>query len=112
MTKNDNTSASHSHHTHLPAPTQSHSHSHVHTKDVLKRINNIIGHLQGISGMVVEQRDCSEVLIQLSAVNASVKKLKTIILRDHVEHCIVDAVRNGEQETLDKLNAALEKMME
>ena len=94
------------------AHSHTHTHNHVHTKDVLKRINNIIGHLQGISGMVVEQRDCSDVLVQLSAVNASVKKLKTIILQDHVQHCIVDAVRNGEQETLDKLNAALEKMME
>ena len=89
-----------------------HTHSHEHTKEVLKRIGNIVGHLQGVSNMVEEGRDCSDVLIQLSAVNASVKKLKTIILKDHVAHCIVDAVKQNDKETLAKLNSALDKLME
>ena len=70
-----------------------HGHAHTQTKQVLKRIHNIIGHMQGISDMVESGRDCSEVLMQLSAVKASLRKLKVIILKDHVEHCIVDAVQ-------------------
>lgn len=85
-----------------------HTHPHTQTKQVLKRLNNIIGHMQGISGMVEEGRDCSDILIQLSAVNASIRKLKVIILKDHMEHCLVDAVKNDDKEILDKLNSALE----
>ena len=85
-----------------------HTHPHTQTKQVLKRLNNIIGHMQGISGMVEEGRDCSDILIQLSAVNAAIRKLKVIILKDHMEHCLVDAVKNDDKEILDKLNSALE----
>ena len=89
-----------------------HSHSHTQTKQVLRRINNIIGHMQGISGMIEEGRDCSDVLIQLSAVNASIRKLKIIILKDHVEHCITDAIKEGDTQTLEKLYSALDKFTE
>ena len=89
-----------------------HTHSHTQTKHVLKRINNIIGHLQGISSMVVEERDCSDVLIQLSAVSSSVRKLKVMILQDHIEHCIVDAVQQNDQQSIRKLNEAIDKLVE
>ena len=99
----DGTVVSHSH---------GHTHSHAQTEQVLKRITNVIGHMQGISNMVKEGRDCSDVLIQLSAVNASLRKLKVMILKDHVEHCVVDAIREGDTRTINKLNDALDKMME
>ncbi len=89
-----------------------HTHSHTQTKQVLRRIHNVIGHMQGISDMVENGRDCSEVLMQLSAVNASLRKLKVIILKDHVEHCIVDAIQHGDRQTLDKLSDALDKLTE
>ena len=94
----------------------SHSHGHVHshtqTKQVLKRINNIIGHMQGISSMVVEERDCSDVLIQLSAVSSAVRKLKVMILQDHIAHCIVDAVQQNDQKSIQKLNEAIDKLVD
>ena len=95
-----------------PSGEHAHAHSHTQTKQVLKRINNIVGHMQGIGNMVEEGRDCSEVLIQLSAVNAALKKLKTIILKDHVEHCLIHAIEDGDQATLDKLNDALDKLID
>lgn len=90
----------------------SHVHSHTQTKQVKRRINNIIGHMQGISDMVEDGRDCSDVLIQISAVSAALRKLKVMILKDHVEHCIVDAVRQGDEKTLEKLNEALDRLMD
>ncbi len=92
--------------------THTHTHSHTQTAEVHKRINNIIGHLEGINNMVTEGRDCSDVLVQLSAVSASVRKLKSVILKDHIAHCVVDAVKVGDTETLQKLNASLDKFME
>jgi len=89
-----------------------HKHSHTQTAEVKKRINNIIGHLEGINNMVMEGRDCSDVLVQLSAVSSSVRKLKSLILKDHIAHCVVDAVKAGDSETLTKLNSSLDKFMD
>ena len=99
----------HSHtHTHTledgTVVTHSHTHSHTHTKAVLNRLSRAIGHLESIRRMVEEGRDCSEVLIQLSAVKAAINNTGKVILQDHIEHCIVDAVESGDKEALDELN--------
>ena len=56
-------------------------------------------------------RDCSEVLVQLSAVDSAIKGVSRIILKDHLEHCIVDAVRDNDQEALDQLNRAIDRFI-
>lgn len=101
-------------HTHILSNGKkvTHSHSHTQTAEVKKRLNTIIGHLEGIKNMIEEERDCSDVLVQLSAVSSSIKKLKSVILKDHIAHCVVDAVEEGDKETLDKLNQALDRFME
>jgi DNA-binding FrmR family transcriptional regulator len=72
-------------------------------------MSRLIGHLESIKKMVEEGRDCSEVLVQLSAVNAALKGVGKVILKDHIEHCIVDAVRDNDKETLEKLNKAIDQ---
>lgn len=89
-----------------------HRHEHAHTKKVLNRINYSIGHLNGILKMIEEGRDCSEVLVQLSAVNASISKVRKIIIKDHMEHCIVDAVKSGDQKVLDDFLASMDKLFD
>ena len=89
-----------------------HSHPHTQTKQVLKRMSYVIGHMNGIRRMVEEGRDCSDVLVQLGAVNAALRKVKVMILQDHIEHCIVDAVQQGDREALERLNEAFDKLME
>ena len=91
----------HSHtHTHTledgTVVTHSHTHSHTHTKAVLNRLSRAIGHLESIRRMVEEGRDCSEVLIQLSAVKAAINNTGKVILQDHIEHCIVVAGERGD----------------
>ena len=102
----------HSHtHTHTledgTVVTHSHTHSHTHTKAVLNRLSRAIGHLESIRRMV----DCSEVLIQLSAVKAAINNTGKVILQDHIEHCIVDAVESGDKEALDELNKAIDRFI-
>ena len=67
-------------------------HTHQNTKAVINRLSRAIGHLESIKRMVEDGRDCSEVLIQLSAVKAAINNMGKVILQDHIEHCIVDAV--------------------
>lgn len=61
--------------------------------------------------MVEDGRDCSEVLIQLSAVKSAINNTGKIILQDHIEHCIVDAVENGDKEAIKELEKAIDRFM-
>lgn len=69
----------------------SHSHSHTQTKAVVNRLSRAIGHLESVKRMVEDGRDCTEVLIQLSAVKSAINNTGKLILKDHIEHCIVHA---------------------
>jgi len=84
---------------------------HTKTKDVIDRLARIEGHVRGIKRMAEEEKECGELLIQISAVQAALKKVSQIILTDHLEHCIIDAVKEGsEVEALESLKKALEKI--
>lgn len=88
-----------------------HVHSHAQTKAVLNRLSRAIGHLESIKRMVEDGRDCSEVLIQLSAVKSAINNTGKIILQDHIEHCIVDAVEHGDQNAIKELERAIDQFM-
>ena len=89
----------------------SHTHSHEHTRAVLNRLSRAIGHLQSVRAMVEEGRDCSEVLIQLSAVRSAIDNTGKLILQDHLKHCIVEAAAEGDNKAIDDLCQAIDKYM-
>ena len=70
-----------------------------------------IGHMESIKRMVEDGRDCSEVLIQLSAVKSAINNTGKIILQDHIEHCIVDAVEHGDRDAIKELERAIDRFM-
>jgi DNA-binding FrmR family transcriptional regulator len=88
-----------------------HGHHHENTKAVLNRMNRAIGHMESIKTMIESGRDCSEVLIQIAAVRSAINNIGKIILEDHINHCIVEAVETGDQKALDDLNEAIEKFV-
>lgn len=98
-------------HSHGEGHLHTHTHSHTHTKAVLNRLSRAIGHLESIRRMVEDGRDCTEVLIQLSAVKSAINNTGKVILQDHIEHCIVDAVESGDKKALEELNLAIERFM-
>ena len=88
-----------------------HSHTHTQTKAVLNRMARLIGHMQSVKQMIKDGRDCSEVLIQLSAVDAAIKSVSRVILKDHMEYCIVDAIKSGDEKSIENINKALEQFL-
>ncbi len=88
-----------------------HVHSHTHTKAVLNRMSRIIGHMEAIKKMVEDGRDCAEVLVQISAVRSALNGVGKVILKDHIDHCIVDAVRENDVETIEELKKAIDKFL-
>lgn len=101
----------HDHHEHGHAHAHGHAHTHANTKAVLNRLSRAIGHLESIRRMVEEGRDCSEVLIQLSAVKSAINNTGKVILKDHIEHCLVDAVECGDMEAIADLTEAIDRFM-
>ena len=98
-------------HEHTHEHTHEHAHTHEQTKAVLNRLSRAIGHMESIKKMVENGRDCSEVLIQLSAVKAAINNTAKVILRDHIEHCMVDAIENGDTEAIEELNKAIDRFI-
>ena len=100
-------------HIHEHAQGTPHSHGHVHEnqKAVVNRLARAIGHLEKVKRMVEEGHDCSEVLVQLAAVRSALDNTGKVILKDHMRHCIVDAVAAGETESIDDLCSAIDKFM-
>lgn len=86
-------------------------HKYTCAKDVINRLSRASGHLQAVKKMIEEHKDCSDVLIQLSAVKSALNKIGQIILKDHIEHCIEDAAKNDDKETLEKLMKAIERIV-
>lgn len=88
-----------------------HTHTHENQRAVINRLSRAIGHLEKVKRMVEDGVDCSEVLIQLSAVRSALTSTGKVILEDHLRHCVVDAVEQGDQQTIDELVAAIEKFV-
>lgn len=102
-------------HTHGGSKDSGHSHQHTHThentKAVLNRLSKAIGHLESIKKMVESGRDCSEVLIQLSAVKSAINNTGKVILQDHIQHCLVDAIESGDMQEIEELNRAIDRFI-
>ncbi len=67
------------------------------------RLNRLAGQLKGIRRMVEEDRYCEDILIQLAAVDASVKSLSAVILKNHLHGCVVEHVMEGDTDVLDEI---------
>ncbi|MBR3952664.1 MAG: metal-sensing transcriptional repressor [Oscillospiraceae bacterium] len=86
-------------------------HEHQCKKAVLNRMARAIGHMNAIKKMIEEDRDCSEILIQLSAVKAEIANAGKVLLKEHLEHCVVEAALQNDEKTMKKLMQAVDKML-
>ena len=86
-------------------------HTHEHTKAVLNRMSRAIGHMNAVKKMIEDGRDCSDVLIQLSAIRSEITGVSKVILKDHIDHCIVDAVKENDEDAIENLKGAIDKLL-
>ncbi|HEX7046586.1 MAG TPA: metal-sensitive transcriptional regulator [Gammaproteobacteria bacterium] len=79
--------------------------------DQLKRLARIRGQIDGIGRMIEEDRYCVDILVQMRAVHAALRKVEEQVLRGHVEHCVAGALKSPDaeqgREKLDELFAVL-----
>ena len=98
-------------HGHPHTHEHEHGHHHKNTKAVLNRMSRAIGHMEAVRTMIEDGRDCSEVLIQIAAVRSAINNIGKIILEDHINHCVVDAVETGDTQVLKDLEEAINKFI-
>lgn len=73
-----------------------------------QRIKKIEGQLGGIRKMLVNDKPCDEIIIQLNSAKSALQKISQIVLEDHLDHCVLEALRDGEGEAqIDSLKRAL-----
>jgi DNA-binding FrmR family transcriptional regulator len=77
-------------------------------ENICQRINKIEGQLRGIRKMMETDQPCDEVIIQLNSAKAALQKVSQIVLEDHLDHCVLEALRDGNREPqINSLKRAL-----
>ena len=80
-------------------------------KKLIHRLNRIEGQIRGIRGMVENSAYCTDILIQVSAVNAALNAFNKELLANHIRTCVAEDIRGGKDETIDELVGILQKLM-
>ena len=80
-------------------------------KDLIHRLNRIEGQVRGIKKMVENDVYCTDILVQVSAVNAALNSFNKVLLANHIRTCVADDIREGKDATVDELVATLQKLM-
>lgn len=80
-------------------------------KDLLNRLNRIEGQVRGIKGMVEKDVYCTDILVQVAAVNAALNSFNKVLLANHIKTCVARDIREGKEDTVDELVAVLQKLM-
>ncbi len=74
---------------------------------VLKRLSRVAGQVGGVAAMVENDRYCIDVVTQISAVRAALRRIEEEVLEDHVGHCVEAAIRSGNRDDQRKKVAEL-----
>lgn len=80
-------------------------------KKLINRLNRIEGQIRGIKGMVEKNAYCTDILMQVAAVNAALNSFNKELLSTHIKTCVLKDIQNGNNETIDELIDTLKKLM-
>ena len=80
-------------------------------KTLINRLNRIEGQVRGIRKMVENDAYCTDILTQVSAVQAALNAFNRELLANHIRTCVMDDIKNGKDETIDELVLTLQKLM-
>ena len=80
--------------------------------DIIKRLSKVEGHVRGIAKMVQEDKDCPAILLQIAAVQSALNKVSQIMLEDHIETCVAEAIKEGRGEAaVQELKEAIARLI-
>ncbi len=80
-------------------------------KALINRLNRIEGQVRGIRNMLENDAYCTDILVQVSAINAALNAFNKELLANHIRTCVADDIKSGKDETIDELVCTLQKLM-
>lgn len=80
-------------------------------KALLNRLNRIEGQIRGIKGMLEDGAYCTDILVQSQAAASAINSFNKELLSNHIHTCVVDKIRQGDDEVIDELMTTLHKLM-
>lgn len=93
-----------------PEKSPVHMRTEAEKKQLVQRLKRVEGQVRGIQKMIDEDRYCVDILVQISAINAALKKVGYNVLEEHTRGCVANAVQNGDgDETIDELMKVIQQ---
>ena len=80
-------------------------------KKLLNRLNRIEGQIRGVKSMLENDAYCTDVLVQVSAIRSALNSFSKVLLTNHIKTCVVDNLKQGNEDVVDELVATLQKLM-
>ena len=81
-------------------------------KKAISRLNRIAGQINGVKRMIESKRDCADIIIQIAAIRAAVGQLGAMMVQDHMEECVLNAIKKGNsKELIVSLNKVMKQML-
>ena len=81
------------------------------TADLVKRLNRVEGQVRGVRKMVENDAYCVDIMTQVSAIQAALNAFNRELLNNHIHSCVVDGIRDGDDEVVDELCGIVRKLM-
>ncbi len=80
-------------------------------KALMHRLNRIEGQIRGIRAMVEEERYCVDILTQVSAAKSALDGFGRMLLNQHIHSCVVEKIKEGDEEVIEELCGVVQKLM-
>ncbi|MDD2627369.1 MAG: metal-sensing transcriptional repressor [Clostridia bacterium] len=80
-------------------------------KSYITRLNKISGQINGIKNMMEEDRYCGDVLIQVSAADKALKSFANVVLKNHLETCVINEIKSGNNKVIDEAMTLIKRLM-
>ena len=80
-------------------------------RDLCNRLSRIEGQVRGVRNMLESNAYCTDILLQVAAINAALNSFNKVLLANHVRTCVADDIRRGDDEAVEELLAVLQKLM-
>ena len=77
----------------------------------MNRLNRIEGQIRGVKGMLENDAYCTDIVLQVSAINAALNSFNKALIAEHIRTCVADDIRNGKDETIEDLVNTVTRLM-
>lgn len=80
-------------------------------RNLINRLSRIEGQVRGVKAMVERDAYCTDIIVQVAAINAALNSFNKALLANHIKTCVTEDIKAGKEETVDELVTVLQKLM-